>query len=137
MSQRFFRFNLVGVIGFALQLAVLVAMLVRLGLHYLAATALAVEAAILHNFLWHERWTWADRPHGGRLIRLAHFHAVNGAVSLTGNLLLMPMLVRLCGLPVLPANLIAVLVCAAMNYAGARPPRLSLRADAQHCRATR
>ena len=54
-----------GLIGFALQLGVL-ALLLRLGLHYLAATALAVELAVLHNFAWHERWTWRDRPPAGR-----------------------------------------------------------------------
>ena len=58
---RFLKFNGVGAIGFALQLALL-ALLLRLGLHYLAATALAVELTILHNFAWHERWTWRDRP---------------------------------------------------------------------------
>ena len=25
------------------------------------ATALAVETALLHNFAWHECWTWNDR----------------------------------------------------------------------------
>jgi len=27
----------------------------RIGVGYLAATAIAVECAVLHNFLWHER----------------------------------------------------------------------------------
>jgi dolichol-phosphate mannosyltransferase len=120
MRSRFVRFNAVGVAGFALQL-VMLWLLARGGVHYLAATALAVEAAILHNFAWHECWTWPDRPAGGRtrLARLARFHAVNGAVSLAGNLLLMPVLVRGAGLPVLAANLVAVVVCAAVNFAGA------------------
>lgn len=118
--MRFWRFNAVGVLGFAVQLGVL-ALLVRGGVHYLPATAIAVEAAILHNFLWHERWTWADRSGGGgtRLGRLARFHAVNGSVSVAGNLLLMPLLVRACGLPVLAANTTAVLVCALVNFGGA------------------
>jgi len=118
--MRFWRFNAVGVAGFAVQLAIL-ALLVRGGMHYLAATALAVEAAILHNFLWHERWTWRDRPGTGvtRLVRLARFHAVNGGVSLAGNLLLMPLLVHVCGLPIIPANAAAVLACAAVNFCGA------------------
>jgi dolichol-phosphate mannosyltransferase len=118
--MRFVRFNAVGLLGFAVQLGVL-ALLVRSGLHYLAATALAVETAILHNFFWHERWTWADRPvHGTtRLARLARFHGVNGVVSLTGNLLLMPLLVGLVDLPLLFANAIAVLVCALVNFTGA------------------
>src|SRR5256885_16206617 len=105
MRSRFVRFNAVGVAGFALQLVVLW-LLVRAGVHYLAATAVAVEAAILHNFAWHERWTWRDRPAGGRsrLARLARFHAVNGTVSLAGRLLLLPVLRRGAGLPVLAAN---------------------------------
>jgi putative flippase GtrA len=114
---RLFRFNGVGIIGFVLQCAVL-ALLLRAGIHYLAATALAVEAAVLHNFLWHESWTWADRPAagGGRLRRLWRFHALNGAVSLGGNLLLMRLLVGVLGFPSVPSNAVAVLACAAINF---------------------
>lgn len=120
MNVRFWRFNAVGLLGFAVQLGVL-ALLVRSGAHYLVATAIAVEAAILHNFAWHERWTWADRPRRerARLTRLARFHAVNGGVSLAGNLILMPVLVRVAGLPVVAANVVAVLACAAVNFCGA------------------
>jgi putative flippase GtrA len=118
--MRFWRFNAVGLLGFAVQLGLL-ALLVQAGVHYLAATALAVEAAILHNFLWHERWTWRDRPGAGltRLARLARFHVVNGGVSLAGNMLLMPLLVGAGGLPVLAANGLAVLACAVVNFFGA------------------
>jgi putative flippase GtrA len=116
---RFVRFNAVGVLGFVVQLAVL-ALLVRAGVHYLAATAIAVEAALLHNFAWHERWTWRDRAAtGGRGRRLLRFHLLNGSVSLGGNLLLMPILVRLAGLSIVPANAVAVLACAVVNFAGA------------------
>lgn len=115
---RFVRFNGVGAIGFALQIAV-VAGLVHAGVNYLAATALAVEAAVLHNFLWHERWTWADRPATGsaRLARLWRFHALNGAVSIAGNLAIMRVLVGTCGVPAVPANVAAVLCCALLNFA--------------------
>ncbi len=40
---------------------VFAALTLLLGPHYLVATALAVEMAVLHNFFWHRRWTWADR----------------------------------------------------------------------------
>ncbi len=114
---RFLKFNGVGVMGFAVQLGLLT-LLLHLGLHYLAATGLAVEAAILHNFAWHERWTWRDRPAepGGRLQRLWRFHAANGLVSLAGNLVLMRLLVWLFDMPPLTANLLSVLACALVNY---------------------
>jgi putative flippase GtrA len=116
--MRFIRFNAVGVIGFVVQLAVLT-ILLRAGAHYLVATAIAVEAAVLHNFAWHDRWTWRDRPAPGsvRLGRLGRFHLLNGLVSLVGNLAIMRLLVGTFGVPTLPANLLAVLVCAAVNYA--------------------
>ncbi len=60
MLRSWVRFNAVGIIGLVVQLLVL-AVLLRFGLHYLVATTVAVEAAVLHNFLWHERWTWSER----------------------------------------------------------------------------
>ena len=115
--MRFWRFNGVGVAGFVVQLATLGALLAA-GLHYLAATAIAVEAAVLHNFLWHERWTWSDRPASGRarLDRLWRFHVLNGLVSLIGNLLTMRTLVGLAGMQPVFANAIAVLACALVNF---------------------
>ena len=120
--QSFFRwlkFNAVGGIGIAVQLAALA--LFRSGLHfdYLLATALAVETAVVHNFLWHERFTWADRP-AQRLVhslaRLAKFNASNGLVSLVGNLLIMRVLVGQFHLNYVIANLIAVATCAIVNF---------------------
>ena len=49
---RWLKFNAVGVLGAGVQLCVLAA-LHRWGVHYLLATALAVESAVLHNYLWH------------------------------------------------------------------------------------
>lgn len=117
--MRFLRFNGVGVVGFALQLGVLTVLL-YVGVHYLLATALAVEAAVLHNFAWHERWTWRDRPATGRSrwMRLLRFHALNGSVSLVGNVALMRLFVGTFGMPPIPANLLAVLACSLVNYLG-------------------
>jgi dolichol-phosphate mannosyltransferase len=115
--MRFLRFNAVGIAGFVVQIAVL-ATLLRMGVHYLAATTLAVELAVLHNFACHERWTWRDRPANGgmRLRRLGRFHAANGLVSLAGNLVLMRLLVGLLDVPPIPANLLAVIACAVVNF---------------------
>jgi len=116
--RRWTVFNTVGIFGFGVQLGVL-AILLFAGLHYLAATALAIEAAVLHNFLWHERWTWRDRVARGpaRARRLWRFHLLNGLVSLAGNLLIMRLLVGEGGLPPIPANAISVGICALANFA--------------------
>jgi len=93
---RWMKFNAVGGIGIGVQLAALAVLHSWLKLNYLLATGLAVEIAVIHNFLWHERFTWADRPATRRfhsLVRLAKFNASNGAVSIVGNLLLMRLMV--------------------------------------------
>ena len=112
------RFSAVGAIGIAVQLGVL-ALLRRAGMDYLLATVLAVEAAILHNFVWHERYTWRDRVVGSAwetFARLVRFHLTNGAVSLVGNALAMRWLVGEMHLPVMPANLIAITACWLLNF---------------------
>ena len=111
--RRWTRFGAVGAIGFCVQLAVLAA-LTHVGVHYLPATALAVEAALLHNYLWHLRWTWKDRsPQPGRLFR---FHIANGLVSLVSNLLWMRLLTGWLHVPVVTANLIGIAATAAINF---------------------
>ncbi len=117
-ARHFFRFNLVGALGILVQLGVL-ACLQHAGLDYLLATVLAVEAAVLHNFLWHERYTWRDRVVLSRwesFARLVRFHLTNGAVSLAGNAILMRWLVGEMHLPVIPANLLAITACWLLNF---------------------
>ena len=115
---RWLKFNFVGALGIGVQLAVLVA-LTAAGAGYLAATALAVEAAVLHNFLWHQRMTWRDRrtPLLRHLLgRFLRFQMANGLLSLLGNLGMMRLLVGALHLPVLAANLGAIAVCGAVNF---------------------
>src|SRR5438874_8447101 len=85
---RWLRFNLVGAVGITVQLASLAFLRTGLHLHYIVATALAVEAAVIHNFIWHERYTWADRRTEAAALRFIAFNATNGAVSIVGNLLI-------------------------------------------------
>jgi putative flippase GtrA len=117
ISCRLVRFSAVGAGGVAVQAATLAILLRVTGMHYLAATALAVEAAILHNFAWHRRWTWADRAASGVILTLLKFNATTGAVSLIGNLLLMFLFVGLLNLNPQVANLITIAVCSFLNFA--------------------
>jgi len=114
---RWGKFNLVGAMGMVVQLGSL-ALLSRLARgHYLLVSAAAVELAILHNFIWHLHYTWRDRRDGSTLAQLLRFHLSNGLVSLLGNLALMRVFVREAHLPMLVANLLAIVCCSVVNFA--------------------
>jgi putative flippase GtrA len=65
--ERWLKFNFVGGIGIGVQFGALFLLKSIFHFDYLLATALAVETAVAHNFLWHERFTWADRVQLGRV----------------------------------------------------------------------
>jgi putative flippase GtrA len=120
LAIRWLKFNFVGAAGVAVQLGVLAALLKDLHVPYLWATGIAVEAAVLHNFAWHERFTWKERSVGGwRGVagRLLRFHAGNGAISIVGNLLLMRWLVGGLRMRPLIANGLAIAICSLANFA--------------------
>ena len=114
------KFNVVGLLGFALQSAALFLLTHSTPqISYLAATATAVELAVLHNFVWHQLWTWRDRPSatmGKTMFRLLKFNISNGLFSIFGNLVFMSILVGRVGLPVSPANVISVAACSLCNF---------------------
>lgn len=115
-------FNLVGILGFAVQLGGLFVLKRYVGLNYLAATALAVEIAVLHNFAWHESITWSDVVRSlrhGVLGRLLRFHVANGVISIAGNVAITWVLVTCLRAPYLVANAVSVLICALLNFVAA------------------
>ena len=115
---RWMKFNLVGGVGIAVQLLMLW-LLTACGVGYMLATALAVESAVLHNFVWHERFTWVDRVERTILqsaARLLRFNLSTGAVSILGNLLLMRLLVGQAHLRPMLANMIAIAACSILNF---------------------
>ncbi len=118
---RWLTFNGVGLLGLAVQLAVVAALTRLADVHYLAATAVAVEATLLHNFAWHQRWTWRDRPcqsSRATAARLARFHLLNGSVSLVGNIGLVRILTGQGGVDPIVANVMSVAACSLVNFLG-------------------
>jgi putative flippase GtrA len=119
MVTRWLKFNAVGGIGIMVQLGALVGLKSGFHLGYLPATVLAVEVAVIHNFLWHERYTWRDRVRPAwskSLPRLLRFNLTTGAVSIGGNLALMKLLVGLGHVNYLLANGIAIALCSVANF---------------------
>lgn len=117
--MRWCKFNLVGGMGIVVQFAALFLLKSVLRFDYLLATAIAVEAAVVHNFVWHEQFTWADRVQASwrqSLPRLLRFNLTNGAVSILGNLALMKVMVGFGHLNYLLANGIAIAMCSMVNF---------------------
>jgi putative flippase GtrA len=120
IGGRWIKFNLVGGIGIGAQLAALWVLTRALQCNYLVATALAVETAVLHNFFWHQRFTWADRAQScwrASLVRLLQFNLTNGLVSIVGNVILMRALVSGFHMRLLLANVLSIATCSAANFA--------------------
>jgi dolichol-phosphate mannosyltransferase len=117
--NRWLRFNGIGALGAGLQLAVL-GLLTRLTpLHYLWATVVAVETTVLHNFCWHERWTWSDRRAESRrhvYMRLGRFQLTNGLISIAGNLVLMRAFTGSLGMDPIAASIVSILICSLANF---------------------
>ena len=119
IAMRWLKFNAVGGLGIGVQLTVLLCLKSGLHLSYLLATALAVEAAVVHNFLWHERYTWADRVSPswrGSLARFARFNLTTGGVSIVGNVALMKLMVDIGQMNYLAATAIAIALCSTANF---------------------
>ena len=126
MSRQWLKFNAVGIIGTMVQLSMLTVLAALFGKkYYLLATFIAVESAILHNFVWHVKWTWTDRMssrtgdnHSIRQVvsTLLRFNLSTGAVSIIGNLMLMRAFVGGMGINFIVANLASIATCSLINF---------------------
>src|ERR1700677_2672630 len=114
--MRFVKFNMVGVGGAAVQLCALWLLQHFTPISYIWAIVIAVEVAILHNFVWHEAWTWRGKPVEDRWRRLVRFHLGNGAMSIASNVVLTYLFKEMAGLPLLAANLAAIVTAALLNF---------------------
>ena len=129
---RFFRFSMAGAAGFAVQMAVVWLLANWADLNYLASTAIAVEAAIVINYFWHEAYTWRDRVPGCRgagvqgcegaavrFVRFGRFNALTALTSIVGSLVITGVLVESFSLSPIFANVISVIVLSVINFIGA------------------
>jgi putative flippase GtrA len=120
LGLRWLKFNAVGAMGVVVQLAALAILVSGFRMKYLPATALAVELAVLHNFFWHQRFTWKDRSTVSRaqvVGRLIRFNLSNGAISLGGNVALMRLLTGALHVNYLVANGASIAALSLANFA--------------------
>jgi putative flippase GtrA len=102
--------------GFVLQTLALWLLVRGAGLSAGVAITIAVLAAVSHNFVWHERFTWPKLPREKRFQRWLAFHVSTGLVSLLTNLGITMMVMTATGLAVVPANVIAVALASFANF---------------------
>jgi putative flippase GtrA len=105
------KFSIIGIGGILITTGLLYLLARGLGLPLVVAAGLAVELAVISNFLLNSSWTFACQP---SLPRFAKFNVASLAgltVNVTGVLLLSRL-----GLYLLAADLIGVAVGFAVNY---------------------
>lgn len=117
--RRFFRFNLVGILGIVTQLTTLTLLNHAFPRHYLLTSTVAVEFTLLHNFVWHLHYTWpAESPRCAHevLAQLLRFHLSNGLISLLGKIVMMRIFVHVMHARILLANALAIAGCGLSNF---------------------
>ncbi len=115
-GRRMGRFGAVGLSGVAVNMAILVALAEGTGMAPEIAAVLATECAILSNFAWNDRWTFAGATSAhswpGRALRY-NLIALGGLVITVSVLAL---LVNLGGVHYAAANLVAIASATGWNY---------------------
>jgi putative flippase GtrA len=110
------RYFVVATLGAAIQ-GLVVTIAVSTGSPPVLATVAGIEAAILHNFAWHDRWTWRDRPLlESRVLRLARYNAAMAGSSLLVGAIVSWVVIEALGGGLLVANGAAVAAGAVANY---------------------
>jgi putative flippase GtrA len=120
VAWRWIKFNFVGAIGFCVQMGSFALFYGLWHADKLWATGLAVEAAVLHNFVWHEKYTWRHLPRGSNrdvLARLLRFHLGNGMISIAGNVILVKLFADIFRISPYLGNILAIAICALANFA--------------------
>lgn len=113
LENQFVRFCAVGASGYAINLAVYAALL-AVGVHYLAASAIAFLVAAASNYLWNRIWTFQtlDAPvlgQGARAFTVS-------ALSLGANQLFLVVLVA-AGAGHLAAQAVAIVLATPFSFA--------------------
>ena len=113
---RWLRFNLVGIMGFALQTITLWLLVRWTGVPAAVAVAMGVLAAVSHDFVWHEWFTWPGRGREQRLRRWWSYHLSTGLISVLTNVGVTTLVMTMTGLPIVAANAIAVAGASIANF---------------------
>jgi len=111
-----FKFGVVGVTGYVVNLAVFAVLVELVGVHHIPAAIGAFCIAVMNNFFWNRHWTFRA-THGHPGFQAARFFAVSLA-ALAVNLLVLSLLVDAAGVAELPSQAFAVAFAMPLNFIG-------------------
>jgi putative flippase GtrA len=121
------KFLLVGLSGYAVNLAVFTFSLEVLSVHHLAAATFAFAVAVMNNFWWNRHWTFAARDgHAG--FQAARFFAVS-ALAFLIQVTLLELLISSAGMPKVAAQALSLVLATPVNFIGNK--LWSFRLDAE------
>jgi putative flippase GtrA len=111
-----FKFGVVGVTGYVVNLLVFALLTQALEVHHIPAAIGAFCIAVTNNFLWNRHWTFqASEGHAG--FQAARFFTVSvGALGV--NLVVLALLVDEIGVAEVPSQAIAVAFAMPINFIG-------------------
>ena len=109
------RFCVVGATGYAINLAVFIALLKGLGFHYLLAATCSFLVAVTNNYTWNRLWTF--RGQRGHVAYQGLRFLIVSIIALDANLLILHGLVQL-GLSKVLAQAIAIILVTPLNFVG-------------------
>ena len=110
------KFCAVGASGYVVNLCVFAVCVGLLDAHHLVAATAAFAVAVLNNFWWNRHWTFRARGgHAG--FQAARFFTVSIAAFVFAAAIL-ELLVRVAGVPELPAQAISIIVATPLNFIG-------------------
>jgi len=116
--KRFLSFTLVGVSGIVVNSAILFYLKEFLDVPISVASLVAIQTAIINNFIWNRKFTWTDREMRGLaairtgLMKFTLVSWVAGGL----NWVILLLLHHLGGIHYLLANLMAIFVASVLNY---------------------
>ncbi len=112
--RHFIKFNVVGLIGVAVNEGVLL-LLAAGGYYYVYASAVAIEVSILSNFVLNDFWTFRDRRHGHMAVRLVKFNGLM-VIGLVANLAILYALTTYAGIHIAISNLVGIGAAFLLRY---------------------
>lgn len=116
--KRAVKFALVGSSGVLVNMGFFFIFNEIIRLAYQISSIIAIEIAIINNFIWNAYWTWKDRKTANvkeKRIRFLKYHLITGASSLM-NYGILILLVEAAHMNKYIANLIGILIAMGFNF---------------------